>query len=209
MTVRASLLLLLSQLLIPGRFLFRRKKKIDAPLRHAAMDDIFESVRFIVATAAGLKPEWIAAWEHRAEVNLPPKFQPDQYLYPRAFDAAIDAKFTRALLYQNRWNSSINPLFETYDQENWAQMRAAIERSPANLAAIRESRLDVLRIDEASWMKRAVAGMQEAQEILRQAEHSEMPDHDVIAKATFQSLYSMLQLSETLLDGLRREALEE
>lgn len=173
------------------------------------MDDIFESVRAMIATSATLKPEWIEAWERRSDVELPPKYQPDQYLYPRATEAAIDAKYTRALLYQNRWNSRIEPLFTTYDHEAWARVRAAIERSPGNLADIRETHYEVLRADEASWTRRAILGMDEARKILREAERDEIPAHKVIATATFQALYSMLQLSETLLDGLRREALED
>ena len=207
MILRANTLLMGSLVALPWRFLFRREKKSSRE-RDAAMDDFFEAVRIIVATATALKPEWVDAWERRGDVELPPKYQPDQYLYPRAIEAAIDARYTRNLLYQNRWNSTIEPLFSTYDHDAWAQMRATIERSSGTLAGLRDTHREVLRPEEASWAKRAVAGMDAARAIIRRAEQEEIPTHDVIAKSTFQALYTVLQLSETVLDGLRHEALE-
>lgn len=188
-----------------GRFLFRRDKKPDAQ-RIVALDELFESLRYIIATTATLKPDWESDWQARDDVDLPPKYQPDQYLYPRASDAAQDAKYTRALLYQNRWKSQIEPLFETYDPDTWTQVRATIERSSAALVNIREAHWDAFRAEEASWIDRAVEGLDEARLILRSAERKEQQPHDVVALATYQTLYAVLQLSETMLDGLRREA---
>ena len=207
MIIRANILLTGALLALPWRFLFRREKKSSRE-RDAAMDDFFEALRTIVATTTTLKAEWVAAWERRADTELPPKYQPDQYLYPRAIEAAIDAKYTRGLLYQNRWNSLREPLFTAYDPDAWAQVRATIERSSANLAAIRAAHVEVLRAEEASWANRAVEGIDAACAIIRNAERNATPTHEVISASTFQALYSVLQLSETMLDGLRREALE-
>ena len=192
----------------PGRFLFRREKKSTVQ-REAAMDELFETLRRIVASASTLKPEWYEAWERRSEVELPPKFQPDQYLYPRAVDAAYDAKYTRGLLYQNRWKSQMYPLFKTYDPDVWAQVRATIERSSTELASIREAHYEVFNAEEISWLRRSIEGIEIARGHLRDAESEQKPPHDVVAASTFQALYSVLQLSETMLDGLRREAREK
>lgn len=190
------------------RFLFRRERKPDK-FRDEALDELFAVLRAMYATAATLKGEWISQWEQRDNVALPPKYQPDKYLYPGAVEAAIDAKFARALLYQNRWRSQIDPLFEDFDANTWSQVRAAIERSSQALLVVREVHQDALRSDEASWIDRAVEGIDKARYTLRQAERHEMPVHELIAATTFQTLYSALQLSETMLDGLRREALEQ
>ena len=205
MPVRAHVLLLILLLALRGRFLFRREKKPDAN-RIAALDELFESLRYIVATAAMLKSDWESEWQTRDDVTLPPKFQQDKYLYPRASEAAQDAKYTRALLYQNRWNSQIDPLFETFDPDTWTQVRATIERSSAALVNIREAHWDAFRADEVSWINRAVEGLDEARYVLRNAERQDLQPHEVISGATYQTLYAVLQLSETMLDGLRREA---
>ncbi len=193
--------------MLPARFLFRREKRSSRE-RDAAADDLFEAIRMFVATTATLKPEWSAAWDERADADLPPKYQPDQYLYPRATQAAIDAKFARSLLYQNRWNSQIKPLFDTYEAETWSQVRATIERWPATLLTVRETHLAAFHAEEVSWIDRAVEGLDEARYHLRNAEQADTPTHEVIASSTFQALYSAMQLSETMLDGLRREAQE-
>lgn len=208
MIFRANILLILSISSLLTRFLFRREKK-SSQERDAAADDLFEAIRLFVATVATLKPEWVMAWEQRTDVDLPPKYQPDQYLYPRAVQAAIDAKFARGLLYQNRWNSRIEPLFETFDPNTWSQVRATIERWPASLLAIREAHIRAFRAEELSWIDRAVEGIDESRHRLRNAERTETRTHEVIASSTFQALYTVLQLSETMLDGLRREALDK
>ncbi|CAN5676128.1 hypothetical protein BH23CHL2_BH23CHL2_17030 [soil metagenome] len=207
MLLRAHILLSMALVTISGRFLFRREKKPDIE-RFEAFDELFESLRQIVARASLLKPGWAEDWESRTDVDLPPKYQPDQYLYPNAVEAAFDAKYTRMLLYTNRWNSRIEPLFRTYDPDVWTQVRATIERSSATLISIREAHWGAFRAEEASWIDRAVEGIDQARYILRSAERQEMEPHDVVATATFQTLYSVLQLSETMLEGLRREAQE-
>ena len=199
------LLFLIAYLTLPGRFLFRREKK-DVRVRHAALGEIFETIRQFISTVTTLKPEWVDAWDARAGADLPPKYQPDQYIYPNATTAAYDTKFARGLLYQNRWNSQINPLFLEFDQDTWAQVRALIERSSMNLLGLREAHYEVLRAEEVSWIGRAVEGIDEASYQIRTSERDESEVHEVIASSTFQALYSMLQLSESMLDGLRREA---
>jgi hypothetical protein len=195
-------------LAVPGRFLFRREKK-SSEGRDAAMDEVFDALRRVIASASTLKPEWIEAWERRSETELPPKYRADQYLYPGAVDAAVDAKYTRGLLYQNRWNSQMFPLFENFDPETWTQVRATIERASAVLASIREAHFDAFSAEEVSWLRRAIEGIEVARGHLREAERTEKPAHEVVAVSTFQALYSVLQLSETMLDGLRREAREK
>lgn len=206
----ASHLVLLAVLaaIQPWRFLFRRDRK-DEQRRYEALDEIFAVLRAVYSTTATLKDEWQAQWQRRDQVELPPKYHPDRYLYEGAVDAAVDAKFVRALLYQNRWRSRKDPLFEDYDPNTWSQVRAMIERSGYTLLAAREEYRDYLRLDEASWIDRAVEGLDQARYTLRSAERGELPVHEVIATATFQSLYSMLMLSEVLLDSLRREAEEQ
>src|SRR5690606_1877451 len=177
--------------------------------RYEALDEIFAVLRAVYSTTATLKDEWQAQWQRRDQVELPPKYHPDRYLYDGAVDAAVDAKFVRALLYQNRWRSRKDPLFEDYDPNTWSQVRGMIERSGYTLLAAREEYRDYLRLDEASWIDRAVEGLDQARYTLRSAERGELPVHEVIATATFQSLYSMLMLSEALLDSLRRQAEEQ
>ena len=202
------LLFVIAHLATPGRFLFRREKK-DVQARNAALDEIFETIRNFIATSATLKPEWVEGWEERSDIELPPKYQPAQYIYPNAVDAAYDAKYARGLLYQNRWNSQINPLFTTYDPDTWAQVRALIERSSNTFLVLRERHIALLRAEEASWLIRAVEGIDDASLQIRTGEKRETPVHEVVASSTFQALYSVLQLSETMLDGLRREAQEK
>lgn len=206
-----SLLLILPAILTvtgPWRFLFRRDRK-DDQRRAEAMDEIFGALRAIYATAATLKEDWTEQWERRDQVELPPKYFGDRYLYEGAVQAAYDAKFARALLYQNRWNSSVDPLFETYDPNTWSQVRATIERAGHALLAVREAHYDALGQNQASWIDRAVEGIDQARYTIRSAERGDVPIHQVIATATYQSLYSTLMLSEALLDGLRREADEQ
>lgn len=207
-TIALQLALLAVAASQPWRFLFRRDRK-DERRREEALDELFATLRAIYSTAALLKDEWQEQWQRRDQVELPPKYQPDRYLYDRAVDAAMDAKFVRALLYQNRWNSRKAPLFERYDPDIWSQVRATIERAGQALLSIREAYREYLRADEASWIDRAVEGIDQARYTLRSAERGEKPLHEVIATATFQSLYATLMLSEALLDSLRREAEEQ
>ena len=190
------------------RFLFRRDKRRQSE-RDAAMDDLFATIRQVIEVAAELKPEWSAAWANRDQADLPPKYQPDQYLYPDAVAAAYDAKFTRALLYQNRWKSRTEPLFERYDGEIWTRVRATIERTSMMLLRVRGNHPDAFMPEEASWIDRAVEGIDEARYVLRRAKDDATATHETVAAATFQTLYSLLQLSETMLDGLRREMMEK
>jgi hypothetical protein len=191
-----------------GLYLFRRNRRDDVR-RHAALDELFEALRAIFATTALLKPDWVEQWDQRTRIELPPKYRSDQFLYPRAVDAAFDAKFARALLYRNRWRSRIEPLFESFDADSWSRVRATIERSSTALLAVRDAHVDAFREDEASWIDRAVENLDEARYMLRAAERQHIPAHELIATTTFQTLYTALQLSETMLDGLRREAIEE
>ncbi len=170
------------------------------------MDDVFASLRQIYATSALLKREWTEQWNHRAEVDLPPKYEAERYLYSGATDAAIDAMFGRAILYRNRWQSQIKPLFDTYETETWSQVRAMIERSSPAFVTLREEHRSVFHADEASWINRAIEGLDEARYIIRRSEQEATETSDLIARSTYQTLYTVLQLSETMLDGLRREA---
>ncbi|MEZ4570333.1 MAG: hypothetical protein R2849_08390 [Thermomicrobiales bacterium] len=205
MLFRANFLLAMIIQTTAGRFLFRREKKPDQN-RVEAFDELFNVIQTIVETATLLKPGWTEAWEARTDADLPPKYRADQYLYPNAVPAAYDAKFTRALLYQNRWNSQIEPLFETYDPNAWTRVRATLERSSAALLGVREAHWNAFHAEEASWIDRAVEGIDEARYVLRNAERDDTPHHEIVASSTFQTLYSLLQLSESMLDGLRREA---
>lgn len=191
-----------------GLHLFRRSRR-DDNRRNEALDELFEALRTIFATAATLKVEWVEQWEERATAELPPKYWPSQYRYPGAIDAAYDAKFVRALLYQNRWRSQIEPLFGDYDPDAWSRVRATIERSSSALLAVREAHWDILRDEESSWIDRAIEHLDEARYTLRSAERQEIAAHELISTTTFQTLYSTLQLCESMLDGLRREAIED
>lgn len=177
--------------------------------RQEAFSTIFEITSIALQTAAELKPEWTQQWHERTERDLPPKYQPDQFIHPDAVDAAYDTRYGYALLQRNRWRSKIEPLFATVDHDSWSRVRATVERLSPALINARERYWDSLRIDERSWIDRAVEGLDDARYMLRQADRREIPQSELVSETTFRLIYVTVQLSETMLDRLREDAAEE
>ena len=183
---------------------FRRKPKQDP--RSEVYREMFAVLAELYESAARLKPLWIARWERRLQEELPPKHQPRNLPNPMAVEAAYDLKFGRAMLYQNRWRSQTQPLFEDLDRNAWMTLRAEIIQLPIALMQLRDSYQEYLRADELDWIDRAVETFDEARYQLRQAERDNASDAQLVADAAFTALYACTTLSTRLIERLRYEA---
>jgi hypothetical protein len=190
--------------LVGSALFFRRKGKQDP--RAEAYRELFAILTELYESAARLKPLWVARWERRREEELPPKHQPENLPNPLAVEAAYDLKFGRALLYQNRWRSQTQPLFDDLDRGAWMMLRAEIIQLPIGLMQLRDSYADHLRADELDWLDRAVEAFDQARYQLRQAERDDATDAQLVADAAFTALYATTTLSTRLIDRLRYEA---
>lgn len=183
---------------------FRRKPKHDP--RQDAYAELFAAIAQLYERIAHLKPRWTDSWVHRHEVELPPKHQPANLRNTLAVEAAFDLKLGRALLYQNRWRSQTQPLFDELDRSAWMTLRGEILQFPVLIMHLRDTHLDHLRADELDWLDRAVETIDQARYQLRQAERDEASEAQLVADTAFTALYAATSLSTRLIDRLRYES---
>lgn len=194
--------------LTPARFLFRRGKD-EQEQRHEAFDQLFAFNREVFETAAAMKSRWMDHWMQRDQDALPPRYRQENFIYPRAVEAAFDMRFATALLHRNRWKSKVQPLFAEVDQRQWKLLRSTLAHASIKLVNINERYGAVLRADETVWIDHAIEDFDEARRVLRRQEADEVEEQHVVAETTFRTVLVAAQLSQNLLERLEEEAAEE
>lgn len=193
--LRATVLLLF----LATPLLFRRRAKTS---RDDAFRELFAAIAEVYAAGAELKPEWRAGWEERAASALPPRLA---FGNPLAESAARDMRHALALLQRNRWKSRVQPLFDTIDEPAWEAFQHAADGIALTLASVMEQHAERLFADERDWIADAIEQFDYATSLRRRgaadADHSR-----AVAEGAYHVLQIATQLSERLIDRLRREA---
>lgn len=195
-----------SVLLFGTSTLLRFWKKPSRDERYEAYTELFATLASLYQLAAGLKQEWIQQWEYRREVELPPKYRPENFEHPGGRNAAYDLKFATKLLQQNRWKSKVQPLFETVDKSAWIQLRNALHEISPTLLGIKDVYVEYLGPAEIEWINNAVEQFDQVRHDLRISERDEAPSSRVVADTTYGTVYTAMQLSDRLVEHLRQEA---